>query len=289
MRARVATVVRRVAPWSPAVYRRALKLMDRALERIGVVDSEDEIIVAANAVWNAPAEALSKGNIHFRGAGPFSNDALWLEIGREHLELYKSFARAVGFDRPLRSVVDWGCGGGLNAFQFGPLADEYVGVDVAVATLDECERQAKTAGTPKFRPILIEIAQPEAAIDQISTQCDLFLCTYVFEVFPTRDYGLRILRIAEQLLAPGGMAFVQIKYATGSRRTASYRRGYRRNLSQMAAYFIDEFWLSAQDCGLMPKLVTLVPQHVLDPRYAYFLLMKPTDAEHTRAVSKNGP
>jgi 2-polyprenyl-3-methyl-5-hydroxy-6-metoxy-1,4-benzoquinol methylase len=246
---------------------------------LGVAQSDEAIARAAQSLWNSSSDTLRKSDAHWRGAGSFSNDDLWLNIGRGNLARYRSFGRAIEFDRELHTIVDWGCGGGANAVQFGPLSETYFGVDVSAASLDECRRQATAAGTLDFRPVLIEVDQPEAALDLIGRSCDLFLCTYVFELVPTREYGLRILRIAERLLAPGGMAFVQIKYDTGSWRTAPYRRSYLRNFAAMTTYRIDQFWLAAESCGLTPRLVELVPDDALDPRYAYFLLVKQPDKD----------
>jgi hypothetical protein len=259
---------------SSALARKGARLADRLLSRLGMAQSEAEITRAAERLWNAPEAVLRKSDAHWRGSGSFADDRLWQQIGRENLELFRTFARAIGFDRPLHCVVDWGCGGGANAVQFGPLADIYVGVDVSAATLEECGRQAIAAGTRDFRPVLVEIAAIEAAVEAIDTPCDLFLCTFVFELVPSREYGLRILRVAERLLAPSGIAVVQIKYDTGSWRTRPYRRSYGRNFAAMTTYSIDGFWLAARSCGLEPRLVTLAPDHALDPRYAYFLLEK---------------
>lgn len=130
---------------------------------------------------------------------------------------------------------------------------------------------AKVCDTP-FRPVAIDVADPEAAVPQIGGGCDIFLSFYVFELIATPEYGERLLRIAHQVLAPGGLGLIQIKYDTGGWRTRSRRRSYRRRLAEMTTYRIDEFWKLAVRCGLTPKAVTLVPVNELDRRYAYFFL-----------------
>jgi hypothetical protein len=47
-------------------------------------------------------------------------------------------------------------------------------------------------------------------------------------------------------------------------------------MAQTTTFAIDEFWLRAQELGLVPRLVHLVPQNRFDARYAYFALIKPT-------------
>jgi hypothetical protein len=42
----------------------------------------------------------------------------------------------------------------------------------------------------------------------------------------------------------------------------------------MTTYAIDEFWSKADQHGLRPLAVHLVPENFLDTRYAYYLLVK---------------
>ena len=82
--------------------------------------------------------------------------------------------------------------------------------------------------------------------------------------------------IARDLLAPGGAALIQIKYATDDWRTRPRRWAYRLNLANTTTFQIDAFWQLCRACGLEPRAVTLVPEQPLvgDERYAYFLLTK---------------
>ncbi|UOX88373.1 class I SAM-dependent methyltransferase [Amycolatopsis sp. FBCC-B4732] len=92
-----------------------------------------------------------------------------------------------GFTRPWKRVLEWGCGGGANVVHFAPRTEEFVGVDISVETLQECEKQvAAVCGTP-FRPIAIDVAQPETAVAQVEGWCDMFLSFYVFELIPHRS------------------------------------------------------------------------------------------------------
>lgn len=85
-----------------------------------------------------------------------------------------------------------------------------------------------------------------------------------------------ILGIAQRVLRLGGMAVVQMKYHTGDART----RGatgihYARDLALNTTFTIEHFWRLADECGLEPQLITLVPRNRLDSRYAYYALTKP--------------
>jgi hypothetical protein len=65
-----------------------------------------------------------------------------------------------------------------------------------------------------------------------------------------------------------------MKYHTADWRPRVYKRDYARSLSTMTTFAIDEFWSLTTECGLTPRLVTLVPENHLDTRYAYYALTK---------------
>ncbi|MDV8000241.1 class I SAM-dependent methyltransferase [Rhodococcus sp. IEGM 1408] len=173
-------------------------------------------------------------------------------------------------------VIDWGCGGGANAAAIAPTAKRFIAADVSRESLDECVRQVGTVCSTPIEPLHIDIEHPERAITGLEDSCDIFLCLYVLELTTGPEEALRILRIAERLLVPGGMAFVQIKYHTAGFRPPMYKRNYRRNLANMTTFGIDEFWLRSAECGLTPQLILLVPENQLDSKYAYYALTKPT-------------
>jgi SAM-dependent methyltransferase len=250
--------------------------LDVTLTRLGLGQPESRLARDSQSLWSSPQHDDSwLNNSHWRGGSAFGDDDAWLAVGDGHLTLYEKFARAVQYDRPLGSVVDWGSGGGANAVHFAPRSQDYVAVDVAADSLEECERQVRAVCDTPFTPVLADVADPEAAARRVTRPCDLFLCLYVLELVPTPEYGLRLLRIARDLLADDGLAVVQIKYSTDSWRTRSRRRRYRSSTAaSMTTYRIEEFWTAATTCGLRPELATLVPKNNLDERYAYFLLRK---------------
>ncbi|HEX6359899.1 class I SAM-dependent methyltransferase [Actinophytocola sp.] len=186
--------------------------------------------------------------------------------------------RAVGFTRQWNRVIEWGCGGGANAVHFAPRAREFIGVDISEQSLHECARQVEQGCDTPFHPVLVGVADPERALGEVGVPCDLFVCFYVFELIPTPEYGERLLRIAGEVLAPGGLALIQIKYDDGRWSTKPRRRAYRSGLAEMTTYPIAAFWELASRCGLQPETVQLVPKNELDERYAYFLMSKPIAA-----------
>lgn len=240
-------------------------------ERSGPRQSSAAIQSDAQAYWRDDGQPNWQSNSHWRD-GVQNN---WDAIGASSLELAERLARITGEPLPNRRTVEWGAGGGANAVRFAPRCDEFVAVDVSHASLDECERQAALVTSTPMRKVLVDVAAPETAIGEIGpASCDLFLCLYVLELVPSQSYGLRLLDIAAQLLAPAGVALIQTKYSTAVTSSRSRRRAYRRDLANMTTYPIDEFWIEAGNRGLRPLSVALVPQDQLDERYAYYLLVR---------------
>ncbi|WP_123025920.1 class I SAM-dependent methyltransferase [Mycolicibacterium stellerae] len=225
----------------------------------------------ARSYWTADSDPHWLSNSHWRGG---LDADLWEQIGQEHLDMFRLFANAL--DKPAEPgvVIEWGCGGGANAVAFAPSARKFIAADVSAGSVEECVRQIAAVCDTATESLVIDIENPEESVAGLGGTCDTFLCFYVMELTAGHPEALRILRIAEQLLTPNGVAVIQVKYHNGWR-TRGLGRDYRRNLANMTTFGIDEFWLSAQECGLKPRLVTLVPQNRLDSRYAYYALTKP--------------
>lgn len=223
--------------------------------------------------WSASdGDGSWESNSHWRdGIG----DDAFEEVGRGHWEMYQRFARALGVQAP-GTVIEWGAGGGANAAAFAPRAKRFIAADISPDNLAECSRQVRAVCDTPLDIRRIDLADPDAAADGLRHGCDTFLCLYVIEVTTGVDAVRTILGIAQRVLRPGGMAFVQMKYHTGDGRTRG-RPGlaYTRNLALTTTFTIEEFWQLADECGLAPQLITLVPRNRLDSRYAYYALTKP--------------
>ncbi len=244
------------------------------LGQVGFVHSSDRLTRDARQYWSGARDERLLNDSHWRTGSKFDDTGLWIGVGQEHLQLFERLRRTTAEPAPLKRIVDWGCGGGANAVSFAPLAQEFIGVDIAAESVDECARQVALACTTRFVKVLADIARPEETAREIPRSCDLFLCLYVLELVPTQAYGLRLMRIGYDLLGSGGQAFVQIKYSTGSWRTRPRRRSYRSAVAGIT-YRIEEFWTAMASIGFRPEAVALVPKNDLDGPYAYFLLSKP--------------
>jgi ubiquinone/menaquinone biosynthesis C-methylase UbiE len=252
---------------------RAMRRLRRAADRVGVVEqSLERRLSDADDFWTTADDVGWSASSHWRsGLG----DEAWLEVGRDHRALYEQFAKALDLSITDRVVIEWGCGGGANAVAFAPSAKKFIAADVSADSLAECKRQIEAACETPSESVPIDIANPEQAIAGREETCDVFVCVYVLELTAGPEEAIRILRIAERVLVSGGLALIQVKYHTSDVETRGYKRNYRRNLSSMTTFAIDEFWSRAADCGLVPRLVTLVPENRLDSRYAYYALTKP--------------
>jgi len=263
------------------LVRRIHERLQRGLATAGLRQSESKLSIDAQRYWNDPSTGNRQADSHWRESTPFRDSDLWSAIGHRHLLMLERGARTIGVSRPPNRILEWGCGGGANAVHFAPRAQEFIGVEVSAESLTECARQiAEVCDTP-FQPVLVDVADPEHALNLIHGSIDVFLCLYVFELLPTPEYGARILRIARELLAPGGLALIQIKYDDGRWTSKPRRRAYRSGVASMTSYPIASFWQLAEDCGLIPESIELVPRNELDERYAYFILSRPGD-ERTR-------
>lgn len=240
-------------------------------DRYGPIQQPATVESDAESYWRDPGQHNWQSNSHWREGV----QEHWDGIGASSLALAHQLARITGEPLPSRRTVEWGAGGGANAVRFAPRCEEFIAVDIARESLDECERQVAQIISTPIRTVLVDVAEPETAITQIGpASCDLFICLYVMELVPSQEYGLRLLDIAAQLLAPGGVAVVQTKYSTTAPSSRSRRRAYGRNLANMTTYGIDEFWVEASRQGMRPLAVTLVPKDPLDERYAYYLLVR---------------
>lgn len=247
--------------------------VDRIRHFLGWYEPEEKLARDAQAYWDQPP--AGKRDLYAHWKSGFDDSATWEAIGRENFESFRSHLPASCQRDRWGSVIEWGVGGGTNALHFARVADRFHGVDISQSTLDECGVQLRNAGITNFAPVLLRVDEPEAALTKITQPCDLFTCFYVFELLPSPAYGARILKIAHQLLRPGGLAYIQIKYTTTAN-TRSRRWGYRFGVANMTTYCIDEFWQLAADVGFKPHSVWLMPRQQLvgDERYAYFMLEK---------------
>lgn len=250
----------------------------RVLSTIGLRQSDDRLNADAQRFWEETDDDRWATNSHWAGGSVFRDNDLFDVIGERHLRMFERAARSLEFKEPWGRIVDWGCGGGMNAVRFAPRASEYVGVDVSDTSLAECGRQVASVCETPFHAVQVSVDDPEQGVRRIG-RADVFLSYYVFELLPNPRSGERILACAWRILRPGGLAMIQIKYGDGRWSHRSRLRSYASSFAHMTTWRPDEFHLLAESVGFEPIHVEFLPVDELgDVRYAYFLLRRPEEA-----------
>lgn len=229
---------------------------------------------AAQAFWNDLRTPVRRQDAHWRGHGVFADDAVWLGVGRAHVELLERALARRGERLQAPRVVEWGCGGGANAVHFGRDASVFYGVDLSAESLSECARQMAAEGLGCFVPVQVEANRPRDALARIEAPVDLFLCLYVIELLPTEAHALEVMDIAAELLRPGGWALVHIRRAKPGRGSRPW--DYAGNMAMNVRFTVDAFGRACSERGLEVRHVETrdeVPE--LNERdYVYFVLQR---------------
>jgi len=231
----------------------------------------------AQAYWNDLSTPVRRQDAHWRGHGLFADDAVWMSVGRGHLELLQRGLARHGEPLQASRVVEWGCGGGANAVHFGRGASAFYGVDLSAESLAECGRQMAGAGLAGFVPVQVEANRPRDALARIGSPVDLFLCLYVIELLPTEAHALEVLDIAAEILRPGGWALLHIRRAKPGRGSRPW--DYAGNMAMNVRFTVDGFGRACRERGLEVRHVESrdeVPE--LNERdYVYFVLQRRSD------------
>ncbi len=259
-------------PWPARIARRA-DIWWRGLT--DYCEDPGQLARQARHFWNEVSQQNPQRaqEAHWRGHGAFTDDSVWLKLGRDHVQLLQRALHAHGRTLSPRRVVEWGCGGGMNAVHLVRSAQAYFGVDIATATLQECARQVQAEGGGPFVPVLVDPLSPRAALPQIGGHCDLFLCTYVFELLPSEAHALEVVDIARDLLSPGGVALLHVRLARSGPAGGSRPWGYAQNMAHNVRFTNEAFTKACRDRGLRllePVMVGEVPE-LGERDYAYYV------------------
>lgn len=225
---------------------------------------------AANFWDSSPHNSRVRDLSHWVGEGRWSAQEAWDQIGRTHFEMFERLCCLTNTDRPIRTMVEWGPGGGANAVWFAQEVSELYGIDISQANLAECKRQLTARGLTGFRPIQIDAQDPAQSLRYVRSPVDFFLSTAVYQHFPSKEYGVLVTELAYELLASDGAALIQIRYDDGSQAVRPKTRDYVENVVAFTSYPVHEFWEITCRIGLTPLAVTLDPR----VRYAYYFLKK---------------
>lgn len=166
------------------------------------LESKSTLTRDASDYWNASkSSGIIRDLSHWVREGRWGDEQAWHNIGRHHQGMHANLNILAKRTTPVRSMLEWGSGGGANAVTFSQEIPLFYGVDISSANLEECGRQLSNNNYVGFHPILIEIDKPESCLKVVKSPVDFFLSTAVFQHFPSKSYGERVTRIAFQLLA----------------------------------------------------------------------------------------
>ena len=244
-------------------------LASAAIARLLPEHSESRRTLDAGRYWASSSSNTDLQDLsHWRGRGRWADDAAWLAIGSRTLGMYERLCRSLGRAPSCRRMAEYGPGGGSNVLALSPHAQSIVGLDISEANLLECTAQCAASGYAGFVPCLLDAASPERGARAHVGSVDALISAAVFQHFPSKEYGARVLGIARSLLRADGCALVQIRYDDGSSTFAPKRRAYERHAVTFTSYAVDEFWDLSRRSGFVPQWVYLEPP----ARYAWYAL-----------------
>jgi len=215
------------------------------VRRFGDETSAETVHQEITTVWEShDDEQYRQDQSHWRGIGRW-NEQKWTELGRgtaQRLEeLHHAAHREWDTAKP-PVVLEWGPGGGANLYAIADRASTMYGVDISAKNLEEAGRVLSEIPGGQFVPVLLD-GEPGTVIDSIDRPVDLFLSTAVFQHFPSQQYGAEVLRAVRQVMAPGGLGYVQIRFDDGTER---YRpkslAEYRERHITATSYSLSGFW-----------------------------------------------
>lgn len=236
-------------------------------------EASENVSSVIRQVWNElDNEELRKDNSHWRGIGRWRDDTKWRSIGANTVQLLSEcayFVRKPPFTSKLR-VLEWGPGGGSNALAMNRFAERYYGVDISAKNLAECRRMLAEEGIQDyFQPVLIESSL--TAVDKsVDAPIDVFVSTAVFQHFPSKDYGVEVLKTVKRISSSDFMGVVQIRYDNGNEKFAPIQdiSEYEEKHITATSYQIDEFWTILRKVGFSPRYLKVSNS---DVNYATFL------------------
>ncbi|KKN59093.1 hypothetical protein LCGC14_0545730 [marine sediment metagenome] len=225
-----------------------------------------QILSEVNSFWhseNNPSDYIRSFS-HFQDYGKWKNKELWDKLGLDNLERLETLKMLSGKSEVV-NMIEWGVGGGSNAVKFSKEIDFY-GVDISRDSISECKRQLKLVHNRNFdsQLIHIQIENPEL-VPELIPKVDFFLCTSVFQHFPSPEYGANVAEIAYDILKDDGIALIQIKYGEHQ----NYFN-YNENFARFTLYPIPLFWALMTQIGFKVLAITLETKTF----YAYYYLKK---------------
>ena len=239
------------------------------VRRSGVIEvdqgpsADDQAAVhgAITTVWEGhDDEAYRQDQSHWRGVGRWDEGA-WTDLGRATTQRLEELHHAAhrGWSTATPPVLlEWGPGGGANLYALADRVGIMYGVDISAKNLDETARVLSEKPGTEFIPVLLD-GEPSTVVAAIDRPVDLFVSTAVFQHFPSPEYGAEVLRAVRQVMAEGGLGYVQVRFDDGTERYRSKTlTEYRERHITATSYQLSDFWSLLADAGFRPLVITNV-------------------------------
>jgi hypothetical protein len=208
------------------------------------------------SVWNGYDDETRRQELsHWRGIGKWADDRKWQSVGKrsvQRLQQLRRHTRNKGRLQDLQlNMLEWGPGGGSNAFAFRDVAQAYYGIDISEKNLGETARVMTEEGRGDvFRPVHLQ-DDPATISAHVTEPLDAFLSTAVFQHFPSKEYGADVLKAIRSVCREGALGLIQTRYDNGDHnfRPNSSVEQYEKRFIKATSYRIDEFWALCEDNG----------------------------------------
>jgi len=146
----------------------------------------------------------------FHGALSGEARVKFFSSGEEHIDSMFSIVRdrldpSFAPDRAL----DFGCGVGRLLIPLAARCREVTGVDISPSMLAEARRNCDTAGVAQ-----VKLVQGDDELSRVNAAFDFVHSYIVLQHIPV-ERGERIIRKLASMLAPGGVAMLQVPYSSG--------------------------------------------------------------------------
>ena len=154
------------------------------------------------------------------------------------------------------TALEWGSGGGAIVRAFP--ACNYHAVDIS---------ERSRAASARSGAITMDPSEVRGRLADSSVDC--FISTACFQHFPSRSYGVEVVRLARKLLKPGGFGLIQTRYpsADNAREYDAIPGAYAEHYTDSAEWWVDEFWGVLEAEGFAPIAVSFDES----PRFAFYV------------------
>lgn len=222
---------------------------------VGAADGASTVQDEITTVWESHEdEHYRQDQSHWRGVGRW-DDEKWAELGQamvQHVDDLHHAARRDWSSAARPVLLEWGPGGGANLHALAGRVGLMYGVDISTKNLEETGRVLAEVPGSTFVPVLLD-GDPGTVVASVDRPVDLFVSTAVFQHFPSREYGAEVLRAVREVMAPGGLGYVQIRYDDGTQRYRSKNVAeYRERHITATSYSLSGFWALLHDSGFRP-------------------------------------